>query len=124
MAKNNTPLEEYEQEQIFRWARANQTKYPDLQLLNASMAGVRLRPGQRIKAKKQGMPKGYPDIFLPVSVDAYSGLFIELKRLRGGVVFQDQKTWLKWLNAEGFKAVVARGHEEAIWIIRQYLRIS
>lgn len=121
--KNNSPLEAWEQEQVFIWAMANQIKYPDLQLLNSSMSGIRLRPGQRMKAKRQGMPKGYPDIFLPVGSGCFYGLFIELKRVKGGTASPDQKGWLKRLNAEGYLAVVTKGHIEAIQTIKNYLGI-
>lgn len=122
--KNTSPLEAWEQEQIFIWRQCNQNKYPDLELLNGSMSGVRLMPGQRLKAKRQGMPKGFPDLFLPVRNKTHSGLFCELKRLRGSIVSPEQKWWLKRLNEQGFLAVVARGHEEAIGIIKSYLGIK
>lgn len=121
--KNNTPLEAIEQELVFTWARANQIKYPDLQLLNGSLNGIRLAIGLRVKAKRQGMPEGYPDIFLPVSMDGFHGLFVELKRVKGGRVLEEQERWLKRLNAEGYQAVVARGHEAAIETIKDYLGV-
>lgn len=121
--KSSSPLESTEQELVFVWARANQIKHPALQLLNGSLNGVRLTMGLRVKAKRQGMPKGYPDIFLPVGIGGFYGLFVELKRVEGGVVSPDQERWLKRLNAEGFRAVVARGHEEAIETIKNYLGV-
>ena len=123
MAKNTTPLECLEQEKIFRWSRANQIRYPSLQWLHGSLNGVRLTPGLRNKMKKQGMTKGYPDIDLPIRVNDYNGLHIEFKRLRGGVVSYEQKEWLKHLNKEGRLAVIAKGHDKAISIIKKYLEI-
>lgn len=123
MAKNDSPLEAWEQEKIFMWRQLNQNKYPNLKLLNGSMCGVRLRPGQRVKAKRQGMPRGFPDINLPVVCYPWVGLYVELKRVKGGVVSPEQKLWLAWLNEQGYKAVVARGHDEAIEIIKNYLGI-
>lgn len=123
MAKNDSPLEEWEQEKLFIWKIENCDKYPDLKLLNGSLCGVRLRPGQWKKAKRQGMPKGFPDINLPIVCYPFSGLYIELKRVKGGVVSPDQKWWLEQLNEQGYEAMVAKGHEEAIRIIKNYLGI-
>ncbi len=123
MAKNTTPIESVEQELIFRWARANQIKTPELQWLHSSLNGVRLTPGLRSKMKRQGMTKGYCDIDLPVCNRTHNGLHIELKRLQGGRVSLEQKAWIKHLNKEGRLAVVAKGHEAAIGIIKDYLGI-
>jgi len=126
--KNDSPLEEWEQEKIFKWRLENVEKHPELKLLNASLCGVRLSVGLRSKMKRQGMPKGFPDINLPVAVGIagsqrkyYPGLYIELKRLKGGAVSKEQKTWLYRLHQQGYKAVVAWGHAEAIEIIKNYL---
>ena len=75
-------LEEQEQAALFEWARWAQGNYPELRLLNASLSGVCLLPGQARKAKVSGMVRGFPDIFLPVKRAGYGGLFIELKRPR------------------------------------------
>ena len=123
MKKNDSPLEEWEQEQVFIWRMDNCEKYPDLLLLNGSLCGVRLRPGQWKKAKRQGMPKGFPDINLPVVCYPWNSLYIELKRVKGGVVSKEQKWWLERLREQGHKAVVAKGHEAAIEIIKNYLGI-
>ena len=123
MKKNDSPLEEWEQEKLFVWKTENCDEYPDLKLLNGSLCGVRLRPGQRLKAKRQGMPKGFPDINLPVVCYPWTGLYIELKRVKGGVTSPEQKWWLKKLSEQGYKAIVANGHKEAKKIIKNYLGI-
>lgn len=121
--KNTVPLEAKEQEAIFKWARANQTDIPELQLLNASLSGVRLTRGLSVKMKKQGMRKGYPDLFVPVARNGYHGLFIELKRLKGGVVSPEQKEWIARLREQGYLALVCKGHRAAILDIKAYLGI-
>ncbi len=123
MTKNNTPLEFTEQELVFIWAQRNQNKYPGLRLLNGSLSGVRLTIGQAVKCKKIGMKKGYPDLSLPVSCYPWVGLYIELKRVKGGVTSPEQKWWLKKLSEQGYYATVAKGHKEAIKIIKEYLGI-
>lgn len=121
--KNDSPFEDWEQAELFIWRTENCKKYPELLLLNGSLCGVRLRPGQWVKAKSQGMPKGYPDIGLPVACFPWNGLYIELKRVEGGAVSPEQKWWLEQLRKQGYMAVVAKGHKAAIEIIKNYLGI-
>lgn len=115
------PTELQEQIAIFSWANTQLDKYPLLRYMNASLNGVRLTIGQATIAKRSGLLKGYPDIFLPLRNKEYSGLFIELKRVKGGVVSPEQKDFLSFLNSQGFKAVVCRGSKEAIETIECYL---
>ena len=80
---------------IFLWAQLLAIReYPELELLNASLNGVRLTIGQAKKVKKSGMRKGYPDLFLPVARGGYHGLYVELKRKKGGKVSDAQMWWL------------------------------
>lgn len=112
---------------LFEWASIESKKYPCLSLLNASMNGVKLlniKAGAR--AKKAGMKKGYPDIFLPVARNGYFGLFIELKRQKTsysskGTLTAEQKWWLENLNNQGYKAIVCYGFYEARDVILEYI---
>lgn len=120
--KNTTPLESAEQSALFQWATNMEAEIPELWTLNGSMNGVRLAsPGVRVKAKRQGVKKGFPDINLPVTTESYAGLYIELKRQKGGTVSREQKEWLKVLNEHGYLAVVCRGCEDAKKTILEYL---
>jgi len=113
--------ESWHQEQIFKWARSQQIKIPELQLLHASLNGVKLSPALAGKMKRQGMRSGVPDIFLPVARGMYAGLFIELKKASGGVVSAAQRKFLAALESEGYKAVICRGYVETIQTIKEYL---
>jgi len=117
------PKEDEEQAAIFVWSRLSEGKYPALKHLNSSLNGVRLRIGQAMKAKRLGLSKGYPDVNLPVVNKLYSGLYIELKRVKGGSVSKEQKDWIEFLNSQGYKALVCRGSAEAIKEIKDYLSI-
>lgn len=116
-------LERVEQEALFQWAAAMERKEPRLRLLNASLNGVRLSPHQAVMAKKGGMKKGYPDVFLPVEVDGCNGLFIEMKRRDGkpSDVKKEQREWLTDLETQGYRALVCFGWEEAVQVIERYL---
>lgn len=126
MASKKKPpsaLERVEQEALIQWAKVMEEKEPRLRLLNASLNGVRLSPHQAVMAKKGGMKKGYPDVFLPVAAMGYHGLFIEMKRRDGRAsdVKKEQRAWLRDLEAQGYRALVCFGWEEAAHAIAGYL---
>ena len=120
-------LERTEQEALFQWATVMERKEPRLRLLNASLNGMRASSiHQAVAAKKSGMKKGYPDIFLPVAARGWNGLFIEMKR-RDGVasdVSPEQRQWLADLTEQGYQAVIAFGWEQAARLIEGYLGID
>ena len=118
--KNN--LSEYEhQVQVFEWAKMMSVQRPELKLLNASLNGVRLTIGQAMKAKRAGMKKGYPDIFLPVPRGIFHGLFIELKKAGGKKPDPEQEKWLKALAEQSFECFCCKGSKAAISTIESYL---
>ena len=124
MIKNKIPLESEEQEKVFSWINSNKKKYPELALAHASLNGVKLSPGAAVKAKRQGMVAGVPDIFLPIDTADYNGLFIELKRKKGGKISPEQKAFLAALQAQCFNVKICFGAEEAIETIKNYLGIK
>ena len=115
------PNEFEEQVAIFEWAKLNQNRDPRLKWLNASLSGIRLPVGLAVKAKRSGLVAGIPDIDLPVKAGGYSGLRIELKKLKGGVLSREQVECLLFLKEQGYRAVCRRGAEAAIEEIKQYL---
>ena len=74
-----------------------------------------------VKAKKQGLKRGWPDIDLPWKNKKYSGLHIELKRIEKSSVSKDQKETIKFLSDQGRFACICYGHSVAIGIIEKYL---
>lgn len=75
-----------------------------------------------VNLKKEGVKKGVPDLFLPLPKGKYHGLFIEMKKVNGGVVSKDQKERLAELNEDGYKAVVCNGAIEAIDVLLEYVK--
>jgi hypothetical protein len=118
------PSEEAEQEYIFSWAALMAGKHPELALLNASMNGILTDARFGAKLKRLGRKKGFPDLFLPVRNAAAAGLFIELKRKRGGVLSPEQVWWHEQLRAQGFAVEVCHGGPYAIRALERYLGIS
>lgn len=77
---------------------------------------------------QEGLRKGVPDLFLAVvGRDGWElkepGLFIEMKRTKGGVVSEDQKKMLEILDDEGYITVVAYGATQAIEAINSYIGV-
>jgi len=110
-----------EQKKIIKWAREAIDLHPELAFLSCSLNGMNRSDGASAMAIASGMVAGEPDLFLPCARHKYHGLFIELKRVKGGKVSADQRRWLTFLNSEGYFAQVAKGHKEAIAMIKFYI---
>lgn len=109
------------QQQVVEWARwAHRSgKYPNLDLLHCSLNGVKLSALQAAKAKQQGMLSGVPDLFLPVPIGGYHGLFIEMKSDKGRL--STNQTWfLSKVELLGYKIAVCYSANEAIKTIENY----
>lgn len=110
--------EEYSIQREF--TRYVKLKYPKLKFC-ASSGGLRTSMAQAIKNKLAGYSKGYPDIHFPLQKNGYAGLFIEIKKTKGGTKSAEQKEWVGYLNAQGYMAVFAHGLDECISILEGYL---
>lgn len=112
--------EAQEQSDLFRWADLAKGKYPELTLMFHIPNGGSRNVAEAANLKKQGVKAGVPDLFLPVARGQYHGLFIEMKASKGRLM-ENQKTWLRRLNNQGYLALVAWGYDEAVRIIEGYL---
>lgn len=116
------PKEAEEQTLIFEWAGLAQGKYPQLALLHAIPNGGSRNKIEALHLKAQGVKAGVPDIFLPYNNGKHNGLYIELKRMKGGRIREEQSDWIRMLRANGYMAEVIRGAEAAIKLITDYLK--
>lgn len=122
IGKNQAPYEAQEQSTLFQWARLMEGRYPELALMFAIPNGGSRHKLEAVNLKRQGVKKGVPDIFLPAVRGNWHGLFIELKRRKGGVVSVEQKAWGKDLAREGYVVATCPGADAAINIIQGYLK--
>ena len=63
---------------------------------------------------------GIPDMFLPVAINPFHGLYIELKAKKGRVSTK-QREWQKRLRANGYASEICFGADKAIETLQQYL---
>lgn len=117
MKNSQLPSEHLEQVSTIQWY---DRAYND-GLLVAIPNGGKRHIKTAMAMKQEGASKGFPDLFLPVPTSQYHGLFIEMKRQKGGRVSPDQKKWLDYLQGAGYLAVVCKGFEEAKGVITDYL---
>ena len=120
-----TPTEEMEQIALVRYLEIQQLRF-------SAVPSSTFTKSWSVKARntRMGVRPGVPDLIVIIPPDRTNDaigrvLFIELKRVRGGVVSPDQKLWIAALNdldSPSVIAGVARGADEAIETIQSYLR--
>ncbi len=91
---------------LFMWAASPEvrTKYPQLEYMFAIPNGGERNKAVASKLKAEGVKKGVVDIFLPVPVAGWHGLFIEMKK-PGETPTDKQKEFMDAMKAKGYGAV-------------------
>lgn len=112
LAESKILSEHQEQVMFIKWM---QLQHPTVKVA-AIPNGIRSSIGAAVKAKREGLSKGFPDLFI-----ARWKLFIEMKRKKGGVVSKEQREWLTYLEDCGFTCKVCRGFEEAKLAVIEHL---
>ena len=110
-----------EQEALFAWAEYQKGKHPELELMYHIPNGGSRNKIEAARLKAQGVKPGVPDICLPVPRGKYHGLYIELKRTKGGRISSDQTVWLERLMQQGYAIAICLGWDDARNIIIKYL---
>ena len=119
-AFDGVPKEHEEQAQFVRMVDA---AYPrDIAaLLFAIPNGGRRHIKTACDLKHEGVRSGVPDLFFAYPHKGYAGLFIEMKRRKGGRVSDGQKRYIELLRGQCYAAVVCRGCDEAFNALASYL---
>jgi hypothetical protein len=115
-------MEHDEQAEFVSWCYRQPIN--QLHLLFSVPNGGRRTIGVAKKMKMEGQKAGVPDLFLPVARAGYHGLFIEMKRRRGGSLSIEQKELITLLGDQGYCCVVCCGYHEAIRSTISYLMAS
>lgn len=125
------------QEQVADYLRL---QYPDIMFHSDFGSGIKLTAGQAMKQKRQnGGQRAWPDMFIAYPIDksaycvnAFAGLFLELKR-EGTRIHKKSGEWatehiaeqaevLQKLRERGYCAEFAVGFDMAKKIIDEYLK--
>ena len=119
-AFDGVPKEHEEQAQFIRMVDA---AYPrDIEaLLFAIPNGGHRHIKTACDLKHEGVRSGVPDLFFAYPHKGYAGLFIEMKRRKGGRVSDGQKRYIELLRGQCYAAVVCRGCDEAFSALALYL---
>lgn len=97
--------EHLEQAHLVMWFRRT---YPDTLIFAIPNGGMRSK-SQAMKLKVEGVVPGIPDLFVPEWK-----LWIEMKKVKGGVVSKEQQAMIKYLQSVGYDVIVGHGAEDAI----------
>lgn len=112
ISSRDIPTEHEEQRAFVSWWRKS---LPGCWLHAIPNGGGRgIREAGRLKA--EGVSAGVPDLFAPSL-----GLWIEMKKRKGGSVSQEQKDWHKHLRDCGYTVIVPKGAQEAALLVIEFL---
>lgn len=111
-----TMTESQEQKQLIQWCRTDQRLQYLFHIPNESVGGQ----GWIVRNRQMGVKPGVPDLFYPVPLNGYHGLFLEMKTAKGRLS-EVQKRWCGFLEEVGYKVVVAHSWQEARDALEEYL---
>jgi hypothetical protein len=96
--------EHEEQREFVQWFRQS---WPDVRIFAIPNGGARSKAtAGRLKA--EGVVSGVPDLFIPEW-----RMWVEMKRIKGGSLSQEQKDWIEYLKSCGYQCIVCKGADEA-----------
>lgn len=111
--------EDQEQETVIQWTEAVRRRYPGVDRIYHIPNGGKRNAAEAAHLKRLGVKAGVPDLFLPVPLHGYHGLYIEMKADKGRVS-EKQSEWLGWLTNQGYCTAVCYGADQAICVIKNY----
>lgn len=116
--------EEREQAAVFDWLGWQWPVLHDV-IYHVKNEGIKGSRGQQMaygrKMKRLGVKAGVVDIVVDVPAGIWPGLRIELKPRDSGSLSQDQRRVLGAMNRQGYLAVMCKGADEAITVLKAYL---
>ena len=122
--KEIVPTEHEEQVRLVSWCDLMADRgHKDYDMIFAVPNGGARSKATAGKLRAEGVKAGVPDLMLPVPRGGYAGLFIEMKRRKGGTVRPEQKWWAERLMRQGFKCIICRGADEGMAMITAYMEL-
>jgi hypothetical protein len=98
------PTEHEEQREVVKWFRQTHRGVRIFAIPNGGQRSI----AAAARLKVEGVSAGVPDLFIPAW-----RLWVEMKRVKGGVLSAEQKDWIKYLEEVGYCAKVCKGAEDA-----------
>ena len=98
------PTEHEEQREVVKWFRQTHRGVRIFAIPNGGQRSL----ATAARLKVEGVSSGVPDLFIPAW-----RLWVEMKRIKGGVLSAEQKDWIKYLEEVGYCAKVCKGAEDA-----------
>lgn len=115
MGAERIPSEHEEQREVVKWFRQT---FDGVRIFAIPNGGARSIT-TAAKLKVEGVSAGVPDLYVPARK-----LWIEMKRVKGGVVDKSQKDWHDYLTAIGDTVIVCRGADEAKRMIEIVMEVK
>lgn len=104
LASGRLPTEHEEQREFVRWFRQS---HPGVRIFAIPNGGARsITTAARLKV--EGVSAGVPDLCIPAW-----GMWIEMKRQKGGRVDEAQTDWHQYLTGIGHTVIIGKGWEDA-----------
>lgn len=110
MIKINCPLETDEQA---AFVTLFYRLFPGVRIF-AIPNGTRANMRAAIKAKREGVSPGVPDLYIPEWK-----LWVEMKRQKGSTTSPEQKDWHEYLRQIGDHVIIAKGCADALDQIKE-----
>jgi hypothetical protein len=119
--KRKIGSESLEQQAVVAFCNYQKWRLPDADRIYHIPNGGKRSKTEALRLKAEGVKPGVSDLCLPVPMNGYHGMYIEMKRPdHKNKPTEDQRDWLDYFNRVGYKAVVCYGYEEAVTEIQRY----
>ena len=109
------PTEDQEQMALVQWLELKGYKFTAIPNSTYTKSWK-----QKVHNKQMGLRAGLPDLFI---IANNVPIFIELKRVKGGVVSASQLEWIKAIEAAGVAVKVCKGASSAIKFIEERIAV-
>ncbi|RKI94317.1 VRR-NUC domain-containing protein [Parablautia intestinalis] len=113
--------EDTEQMGVIDWANWNAGRFPELKLLFHIPNGGKRDIKEAARFKAMGVKPGVPDLCLPVPMNGFAGLYIEMKYDKNKPT-EKQKEWIRALKEQGYKVIICYSSIDATQELEKYLQ--
>ncbi len=121
MALGLEPTEDQSQMQVIDFCKLTKWKGEYLSdLIHHSPNGGKRSISEAARFKAMGTKAGFPDLFLPIAIEPFHGLFIEMKTSTGTILVS-QETYQPRLIGQGYRVEYCYSAMGAITLIKNYL---